>query len=198
MRKLIVSIILTAARFRAMVSAAFVYSEGLAMGWALKTTRGSNGQCEWPMFVKDGVVAIGWHQIDVNPATADRATLMAAAADAYPAERSANVVRCLNDFVGFNIGDLVLICRGYTSNQIKDVRVFGYAKITGRFVCQPRNGQQDHEWRFKRTANIQLIQKNVPVAEMRYALDRKAFRGTVHRNIDVQAFANVIGVPVTL
>jgi hypothetical protein len=91
--------------------------------WALKTTSGSTGEQHWPMFLAENVVAVGWEDLPINPSKVSHAQLRAAIGETYPDDSSMSVniaVMSIKKFVSLEIDDIVLICRGYTSNQKKD------------------------------------------------------------------------------
>src|SRR5205823_4338079 len=143
-------------------------SPGAAREWALKTKTWAAGPSFWKDFCRDGVIAIGWEDIDVDPSQASDEELREAIERAYPRDAAdparregdpARAVRKIRRFVALREedretdreGDLVLICDGYAANS-KTVRIYGFARVTGPFQNHLSAG-----WprRFKHDANIQ-------------------------------------------
>lgn len=126
--------------------------------WAIKTTSRSSGRDYWPLFVSESVIAIGWHEID-------------------PGENAKHAKRMVKMFKDITVGDRVLICRGYSGNQRKDVCIYGFATVTGSFKDdKPLNG-----WRFTRGAKICRVETYVPVDRLRKALKMGSMRQTLHQ-----------------
>lgn len=106
--------------------------------WALKTTSGFTREDYWQNFLEDGVVAIGWPEIALNPDGVSKSQLIHSLLKAYPQEirnpkAAAFAATKLKKFVGLNEGDLVLICRGYAPNKEELVHIYGFGRITGPF-----------------------------------------------------------------
>ena len=122
--------------------------------WALKTTSGSTGQQHWPMFLAENVVAVGWEDLPVDPSKVSDVQLRAAIKETYPDDSNMSVniaVMSIKKFVSLDNEDIVLLCRGYTSAQKKDVRIHGVARVIGPFRAERR--RRGH-WRFKHDAVI--------------------------------------------
>lgn len=147
--------------------------------WALKTTSGSTGKQHWPMFLADGVIAVGWSGLPLNPAKVSDVELRGALVKTYTySERQAQVAATqIRKFVGVKPGDIILLCRGYTSNQDKDVHIHGVARVTGPFRAEPH---KKGEWRFKHDAVIQEINLDLPRYTVASALKKKSLRQTIH------------------
>jgi hypothetical protein len=147
--------------------------------WALKTTSGPAGKSHWPMFLAESVVAVGWEDLPVDPSKLSDIELRAAIKEEYTgSDREANVAAIqIKKFVGLRTGDIVLICRGYTSTQEKDVHIHGIARVTGPFRAEtPKRG----DWRFKHNAVIQEIDIDLPRETVASALRKQSLRQTIH------------------
>jgi hypothetical protein len=148
--------------------------------WALKTTSGSTGEQHWPMFLAENVVAVGWEALRVDPSKVSDAQLRAALKETYPNDSDMSVdiaVKAIKKFVGLRIDDIVLICRGYTSMQNKDVHIHGVARVTGPFRVEPRKKEN---WRFKHDAVIQETDIDLPRDLVATALGKESLRQTIH------------------
>jgi HKD family nuclease len=148
--------------------------------WALKTTSGSTGKQHWPMFLAESVIAVGWSDLPLNPSKVSDAQLRAALKETYTdySDREANVASIqIRKFVGLKVGDIVLLCRGYTSMQGKDVHIHGVARVTGPFRAEARKRE---DWRFKHDAVIQEIDMDLPKDAVASALRKQSMRQTIH------------------
>jgi HKD family nuclease len=167
--------------------------------WALKTTSGgADAQEHWPHFLSEGMVAIGWEELDVDPSKVDDSQLRAALKKILDPEKPGSVdfgVRTIRDFMNLPNGSIVVVCRGLVPKQIKPVHIYAFARVTGPFRSDPMNGTQ---WRFKRDAVIQPIGTSLPAATFTKAVQKESFRQTMHRiSADtVQRLADELGVPV--
>ncbi|HEY6444295.1 MAG TPA: phospholipase D-like domain-containing protein [Candidatus Acidoferrales bacterium] len=114
--------------------------------WALKATSGSTGKSHWPMFLAESVIAVGWNDLSLDPSKVTDAQLRAAIRGTYRnySAREADVAAAqISKFVNLKVSDIVLLCRGYTSNQKKDVHIHGVARVIGPFRVRrgsKRNG----------------------------------------------------------
>lgn len=167
--------------------------------WALKTTSGgADAEEHWPHFLSEGIVAIGWEELDVDPAKVDDSQLRAALKKILDPEKPGSVdfgVRTIRDFMNLPDGSIVVVCRGLVPKQVKPVHIYAFARVTGPFRADPMNGTQ---WRFKRDAVIQPIGTSLPAATFMKAVQKESFRQTMHRiSADtVQRLADELGVPV--
>jgi hypothetical protein len=150
--------------------------------WALKTTSGgADAQEHWPHFLSEGMVAIGWEELDVDPSKVDDSQLRAALKKILDPEKPGSVdfgVRTIRDFMNLPNGSIVVVCRGLVPKQIKPVHIYAFARVTGPFRSDPMNGTQ---WRFKRDAVIQPIGTSLPAATFTKAVQKESFRQTMHR-----------------
>ena len=148
--------------------------------WALKTTSGSTGEQHWPMFLAESVIAIGWESLPLDPSKVSELQLQAALTETYPdySRKAAQVAASnIRRFVGLKVNDIILLCRGYTSNQTKDVHIHGVARVSGPFRAEPRgNGH----WRFRYDAVIQDINIDLPIHIVKSALAKDSLRQTIH------------------
>ena len=183
--------------------------------WVLKTTgnvpkRGGSGgivygvHAEWTHFKKEGVIAIGWRisqnlrfrvralsDIDKRALAEDlKETTFRALYDTDErAERSAkrNATTVLKFINEMNCGDKVLLSRGYTPNQKKDVCIYGYAQIKGPAWYD----EKSNWWKIKREADISPIEKNVSKEGIAKILKKGSLRQTIH-TIDKDSFEQVL------
>jgi hypothetical protein len=167
--------------------------------WALKTTSGgASAEEHWPHFLSEGMVAIGWEELDINPSKVGDMQLRAALKKILDPEKPRSVdfgVRTIRDFINLPNGSIVVVCRGLVPKQVKPVHVYAFARVTGPFRAGPKNGTQ---WRFKRDAVIQPIGTSLQAATFAQAVQKDSFRQTMHRiSADtVQRLADSLGVPV--
>jgi hypothetical protein len=167
--------------------------------WALKTTSGGAGAEEhWPQFLSEGMVAIGWEELDVDPSKVDELELRAALKKILDPVKPGSVdfgVRTIRDFMHLPNGSIIVVCRGLVPIQVKPVHIYAFARVTGPFRAAAMNGTK---WRFKRNAVIQTIGTSLPAATFAEAVQKKSFRQTMHRISDdtVQRLADALGVPV--
>jgi HKD family nuclease len=147
--------------------------------WALKTTSGTAGRSHWPMFLAENVIALGWEDIPVDPANVSEAQLRAALKNTYEyTDKQASVAtNNIRRFVGMKTGDIVLVCRGYSSTQKTDVHIHGVARVIGPFRAE---SPAKHKWRFRRDAVIQVIETDLPRDIVAAALGKETLRQTVH------------------
>jgi HKD family nuclease len=162
--------------------------------WALKTTSGSSGKQHWPMFLAEGVIAVGWPDLRVNPSKVSDAELRAALKKTYTdySDRQAEVAAIqIRKFVGLKKEDIILLCRGYAAMQEKDVHIHGVARVTGPFRDEGRKGK---DWRFKHEAVIQEIDIDVPRNAVASALKKQSLRQTIHslKKVDFDRLAKTL------
>jgi len=148
--------------------------------WALKTTEGSYGISHWQEFQAENVVAIGWPDVDVDPARVSDEELRKAVQRSYrkgsprAASRIAGKIR---SFVEMQENDLVLICRGYPPGSRVDVHVYGIARVIGPFLYDEGSSW----WCFKHAAAIQVIDQKIPRSTLASAIERDSLRETIHK-----------------
>ena len=75
------------------------------------------------------------------------------------------------------LGDVVLICRGFNSTQQKDVHIHGFAKVAGPFRDDSRT---KWDWRFKHDAVIQTVDMDLPRDLVAAALGKQSLTQTIH------------------
>src|SRR5882724_778322 len=157
--------------------------------WALKTTEGATGQSHWQDFLAENVIAIGWPLARVNPAFVEKRELEEAIKKAYPGEDYKRAATKILWFVRLLIGDVVLICRGYNSQQTGDVHIYGIARITEQYRYEPNSW-----WIHKHKAILQIIDDRLPVHLVREALTKKSLMQTLHllSPEEFEAFARVL------
>ena len=121
--------------------------------WVLKSREGRGGCDYWNCFLSEGVIAIGWNDIDVRPDGVSHEELVDSLRETYGySERQATVAaNTIRKFVEISIDDKVLLCRGYAPNQVKKVHLYGTALVTGPFEDHDSEGWS---WRFRHKAKI--------------------------------------------
>ena len=167
--------------------------------WAIKTTSGGAGAEEhWPRLLSEGVVAIGWEELEVDPSKVDEAQLRISLAKFLDPNKPGSIdfgVRTIKNFMDMPVGSIIVVCRGLVPNQTKPVHIYAFARITGPFRADPLNGTQ---WRFKRDAVIQEIGAALPADTFSQAVQKESFRQTMHRVSEevIERLADALGVPV--
>jgi len=164
--------------------------------WVLKTRETWNRQGftdHWDDFMAESVIAIGWEKIDVAPDKASMDEIVAAIKKAYGGRDKSTTTnaRTIQKFVSISQGDKVLLCQGYAPNQVKKVRLYGTALVTGPF--------EDHDsekwrWRFRHKAKIEpfgLNRKDVPKEFLVRRLQKKSLLQTLHE-ISKKGFERVV------
>lgn len=153
--------------------------------WALKTTAGSYGTSYWNNFVEEGVIAMGWQDIEVNPVNATKEEIAKAVENVEHynnnGSRTADKIKKFTDQISKE--DKVLICRGYPSNSNVDVHIYGIARVIGDF----EDDRDTSWWRFKRKAVIQVIDKYIPKELVSKSLKMGSMMEVIH-NIDSKSF----------
>ncbi len=173
--------------------------DALVEYWAIKTTSGgAGGEEHWPRLRKEGVVAIGWEELDVDPSKVDDERLRHSLAQILDPEKPRSVdfgVRTIRNFIDMPIGSIVVLCRGFVPQQSKPVHIYAFARVTGLFFADPQNGTR---WRFKRKAVIQRIGAALPASTFSQAVDKESFRQTMHRISPeaVERLADALNVPI--
>jgi hypothetical protein len=150
-------------------------------GWVLKTHPGSVQVDCWLRFLAEGVVAIGWEDIDVNPSQVEDDRLKNALRRAYPdaPNRKRNypyLVKQIRQFQRCQEGDMVLLCRGYPGNGNSPVHVYGFATVSGPFFDDATSDW----WRFKHRAEIQVVDGKLGRKRIASALGLESLRHTIH------------------
>jgi HKD family nuclease len=168
--------------------------------WAIKTTSGGAGAEEhWPRLLSEGIVAIGWEELSVDPSIVSEAELRDALRKILPPEKPGSVnfaVDIFNKFINMPEGSIIVLCRGFTPNQKKKpVHIYAFARVTGPFRADPAEGTH---WRFKRNAVIQEVGVSLPVATVATALGKESFRLTMHSlsQESVGLLAEECGIPI--
>jgi hypothetical protein len=127
--------------------------------WAIKTTEGGPGNRDhWEDFKREQVIAVGW-DIRKDPAEfgSHQEYLECLERNNYDWDiRTA--ARTIYKFAhDWQKGDLAIICIGYPPNQVKDVYLYGLAKVGDYFF------DQYSWWSFKRKAKIWPIERHIPL-----------------------------------
>lgn len=148
--------------------------------WALKTTSGGpSGEEHWPKLLAEGVIAIGWEELAIDPSLATETQLRTSlhAAFHYTDAQVIFAASTIRKFIDLKEGTIVLLCRGYASKQKTDVHIYGFARVTGPFRTDPFRGTG---WRFKHDAVIQEIGMSLPRDTIAAALEKDTLRQTMH------------------
>jgi hypothetical protein len=147
--------------------------------WVLKTTSGPFGEQHWPMFLAESVIAVGWTELPSDPSKVSDVKLRAEIKDTLDySDSEANIAAIqIKKFVRLKVGAIVLLCRGYTSTQEKDVHIHGVARVTGSFRAEAR---KRGDWRFKHDAVIQEIDMDLPRDAVAHALRKQSLLQTIH------------------
>jgi hypothetical protein len=171
-------------------------TEATTRYWALKCTSGSLGEVHWPSFLSEHEIAIGWPDIGVDPSGVSKLEIRDAIADAYPDEMDATgAADKITKFVELNIGDIVLICRGFPSNSREPVHIYGIARVTGPF----RDDRSSKwAWRFKHDAVIQQVQMYLPKEVVATALGKGSLLGAINAldRSGIERLVEQLGVPL--
>lgn len=167
----------------------------MPMYWVLKTREDLRERTDfkehWPRYKGERVIAIGWGVGPSNPTYISLRDYIKG--EFYPehtakADRRTNfAVRSVWRFIyEMNTDDEVLLCQGYSGNQKSDVRIHGFARITG-----PYRDDLNSDWfQRKRDAELICIERMVPKNELASRLNKKALLRTVHQ-IDEASFERV-------
>jgi len=139
--------------------------------WVLKTSEGPNGSSHWNDFKDEGVLAIGWRDLKVNPLHATKLELKK--------ELNHHAAAQVWDFVHeWQPGDLVLICRGYTPKQESDVYLFGYAQVKPGLYYDEN---PSWAWRLKWPAEIKVVEQYLPKNLFVETLENGSLLRTIHK-----------------
>jgi hypothetical protein len=144
--------------------------------WVLKTREGRGGHDYWYRFVRESVIAIGWQKIKIRPSTVNKSQLKSFIKQAYPGENEQHGACTIIDFIRIRIEDKILLCQGYSPNQIADVYIYGFATVTSSFYDDALSDW----WSFKHKAHIQLVEKYVPKRFISTILGKQSMLQTLH------------------
>jgi hypothetical protein len=169
--------------------------------WALKTTAGTGGESFWREFRQEGVVAVGWRCLRVDPSSVTNDELREAIRRDCPDEKKpSRVAQKIRNFIDLNLDDLVLVCSGYSWNS-GNVYIYGVARITGPFFYDHSSAWP---WKSKHRAVIQVIEKHMHRSIIAHALNRDSLMETIHEleadrfTALVNALHQNLGVDVTM
>jgi HKD family nuclease len=148
--------------------------------WILKTTEGAGGSSYWHQFLEEGVIAIGWKELPINPAEVSHQQLISALESVYRNDTATQVSIAANTIRRFTYevksGDMVIISGGYPPKSNKDVYIYGIARVTGEF--RERKGPG---WRYVHDADIQVIERYFPKSLLVNSLGKKSQLKTIHK-----------------
>lgn len=162
--------------------------------WIIKTTEGGPGNIDhWLNFQEEKVVAVGWRIVKYDPmqfkSREEYRKLMNSNFVDWNVRHAASTI--YNFAHEWQVGDTAIICTGYAPNQTKDVYLYGVAKI-GRYFYD----KSSLWWRFKRQAEITLIEQKVPISIFKKYLGGSS-RQTIHGPFtqkEFKAFYKEIGI----
>jgi predicted HNH restriction endonuclease len=131
--------------------------------WVIKTTEGGRQDRDhWKEFQTEKVIAVGWEYIQDDPTkfSGDQEFFEHLASKH---DRNAKLKRDASNVYKFatelQIGDIVIICRGYAPNQKKDVYLYGFAQIAGEYF----RDEGSKWWKNKIKADIKTIERDIPL-----------------------------------
>lgn len=157
--------------------------------WVLKTRedidRAKNIFREhWTEFKDEHVIAIGWDITTKPPEMTTQADIENELRITFYTDRTVKAARQAKiaartvwKFISeMSIGDEVLLCRGYTKNQKKGVRIYGFARVEGQ--CQ--RDQYSDWWKLKRCADIWPVDRDVSRERLAEILQKGTLLSTLH------------------
>ena len=158
--------------------------------WVLKTVEGIGGKCQWQEFVRERVISVGWTDLivlmsaetGIPPANYTHPILRNAAelwARGMASKRSQeHAVKTIYWFCkSFARGDRIIICNGYSPNQVADVHLYGLAIVEGDVYDDSKSDW----WRLKRSVALMRKESNIPKQVFVDALQKGSLRQTIHR-----------------
>jgi HKD family nuclease len=170
--------------------------------FVLKSTEGSGPDAprHWPMFESERVIAIGWEAVAVDPSIVNDEELWDAVDAAYPDFKPGSkdfAVRTIRDFVNIPIGSIVMVSHGYASNASDDnlVHIYAFARVDGAITPTPLVAG---EWRFRRSATLQIVDATLTVGVMRKLLGAGSLMQTLHSLSQnaIEAVADELGIHI--
>jgi predicted Mrr-cat superfamily restriction endonuclease len=140
-----------------------INTDGERKCWVIKTTEGGlRKKDHWDDFKMDNVVAVGWSWIKADPAKFSnyRDFFKHLYSKKYAYEGSlSHIASTIYKFAhDWQYDDLIVICEGYSANQLKKVRLHGFA-FAGDYFFDPK---PEWRWRYKRNAEIKSIERDIP------------------------------------
>jgi len=148
--------------------------------WVIKASEGDTGKNQWEFFLKHFVISIGFDIQNFDIIKASHKEIK---------EEYGSVSNSIINFRdNIQINDNVIVCRGYVSNQIKDVHVNGIAKVTGQFKIV---NNDEWNWHMRRDVIFYPLNINVPVKKMIQIFNKGSLRQTLH-NLEQQSFENFL------
>ena len=90
----------------------------------------------------------------------------------------------IKKFKEIAVGDQVLICKGYPQNKLKDVYIYGFAKVTGTFY----DAKTPNGWGYRYPVKICRVERYVPVNLLRTTLNKKSMWQTLHKIDNKEGF----------
>jgi hypothetical protein len=157
--------------------------------WIIKTTAGDTGKSYWDQFKANGVVAVGWPSVRLDPSLFMSLPALTRAIAPFVAGSSKKErqysARILFAFTRvWQEGDIAIICDGYNTRGPRDVRLHGFA-IVGPFHYRASSTW----WRFQRDASIRCIDRDIPRRTFVSTLGLRTSRLTIHQISEGAFFA---------
>ena len=161
--------------------------------WVIKTTEGGPAEADhWEDFKRDRVVAVGWSRVQDDPMDfSSEPTYLARLESQYnwtggnPNHAASTIY---NFAKSWRTGDLVIICEGYSPNQLKDVRLHGFAIVVDYFF----DPNPQWRWRFKRRAEISIVEQGIPKEVFVESLGMESMLRTIHGPLLERSFCTFI------
>lgn len=149
--------------------------------WVIKTTEGGPTEIDhWTDFKTDRVVAVGWARVQDDPMGFSSELEYSARLESQYDWNGRNVNHAVSTIYNFakswSTGDLAIICEGYSPNQLADVRLHGFAIVVDYFF----DPNPEWRWRFKRRAEISIVEKSIPKEVFVESLGMGSMLQTIH------------------
>lgn len=129
--------------------------------WVIKTTEGGPGNLDhWKEFQTEKVIAVGWKSIEDDPTKFSSYQKFFEHLDSKHNWNVRHAALTIYKFATeLQIGDIAIICTGYAPNQKKNVYLYGFARIAGKFF----RDEDSKWWNNKRKAEIKTVEQDIPL-----------------------------------
>ncbi len=149
--------------------------------WVIKTTEGGPGETDhWDDFKRNNALAVGWSWVKVDPAKFDNYKDFFKHLHSKHGDYDGNLSHVASTIYKFandwRCDDLIIICEGYPANQLKKVRLHGFA-TAGDYFFDLKSAWR---WIYKRNAEIRIIERPVPKAFFVESFGMGSLLHTVH------------------
>jgi hypothetical protein len=159
--------------------------------WIIKTTAGGPGETDhWDDFKRDDTLAVGWSWVNVDPAKFDNYRDFLKHLHSKHGHHDGNLYHVASTIYKFyndwRWDDLIIICEGYSANQLKKVRLHGFA-IGGEWFFDRKSAWS---WIYKRKkARIKSIERTVPKALFAKSFGMGSLLHAVHGPFEEKQFS---------